>query len=85
VQNGREVYDTHCVSCHGPALSGGIARSLTGRDFKARWTGQSPPGLRDYIRRQMPPGQAGSAVFGWSLPVLDPTFSAYDEKTGKKL
>lgn len=60
VQKGRVVYDAHCVSCHGPSLSDGIARSLTGRDFRAHWSGSSPAGLRDYLRRQMPPGMAGS-------------------------
>ena len=59
-QKGRAIYDLHCVSCHGPSLGDGMARPLTGRDFKARWFGHSAAGLRDYIRRQMPPGLAGT-------------------------
>ena len=60
VQNGRVVYDADCASCHGPSLSDGLAPSLTSRAFEARWTGQSAAELRDYIRQQMPPGQAGT-------------------------
>ena len=60
VQNGRVVYDADCASCHGPSLSDGLAPSLTSRAFRARWTGQSAAELRDYIRQQMPPGQAGT-------------------------
>ena len=60
VQKGRVVYDANCASCHGPSLSDGVAGSLTGRAFQTRWTGQSPVGLRDYLRQQMPPGQPGS-------------------------
>src|SRR5688572_22174240 len=60
VQKGRTVYDAHCASCHGAALSNGTARALTGREFRARWNSQSPARLRDYIGRQMPPGMAGT-------------------------
>ena len=60
VQKGRTVYDAHCGSCHGAALSNGTARALTGREFRARWNSQSPARLRDYIGRQMPPGLAGT-------------------------
>ena len=60
VQQGRAVYDAHCASCHGPSLSGGIARPLTGRHFRATWGFGSAAGLRDYIRKQMPPGFAGT-------------------------
>ena len=60
VEEGRVVYDANCASCHGPSLSDGVAGSLTGRAFQTRWTGQSPVGLRDYLRQQMPPGQPGS-------------------------
>src|SRR5688500_5848562 len=59
VQAGRDVYDASCASCHGTSLGNGIAPSLVGGTFKARWSGQSPAALRDYLRRQMPPGQAG--------------------------
>ncbi|MGE3405006.1 MAG: pyrroloquinoline quinone-dependent dehydrogenase, partial [Vicinamibacterales bacterium] len=41
-------------------LSGGLAPSLVGSTFKVRWNGQSPAALRDYLRRQMPPGRAGA-------------------------
>ncbi len=57
VQAGRVVYDAQCASCHGPSLNGGIAPSLTSRIFRARWSGQSASGLRDYLRQQMPPEQ----------------------------
>lgn len=60
VEQGRVVYDADCASCHGPALGGGLASSLTSRVFRARWTGQSASGLRDYLRQEMPPGQAGA-------------------------
>ena len=59
-QSGRAIYDSNCASCHGPSLSDGLAQSLTGGQFKARWNGQSPAVLRDYIRRQMPPGRGGT-------------------------
>ena len=60
VQQGRGVYNAHCVSCHGPLLSDGIARPLVGRHFRANWGFGSAAGLRDYMRRQMPPGLGGS-------------------------
>src|SRR4029077_3614447 len=59
-QKGAAVYDVSCASCHGANLSDGIAPSLTGGGFKSRWNGQSPAALRDYVRRTMPPGQAGA-------------------------
>jgi alcohol dehydrogenase (cytochrome c) len=60
VQRGRTVYDANCGSCHGPSLADGEAPSLIGRQFKSRWTQQSPAALRDYIRRRMPPGLVGT-------------------------
>lgn len=60
VQDGKAEYDDSCASCHGKSLGDGIAPSLTGRTFKGKWNGQSPAALRDYLRRQMPPGRGGS-------------------------
>src|SRR5262245_10111368 len=59
-QKGRALDDTHGASCHGRTLNNGTARPLIGRDFQSRWNAHSPAALRDYIGRQMPPGQAGA-------------------------
>ncbi len=59
-QAGRVLYDANCATCHGATLDGGLAPSLVGGTFKARWNGQAVAGLRDYLRRQMPPGGAGA-------------------------
>ena len=60
---GKVVYDQVCASCHGPALAGGSAPSLTGAAFQARW--RHPDLEVDdlfYVTRNTMPPRAAASV-----------------------
>ena len=63
VSHGREVFDRHCASCHGPRGEGGLGDRLVGgqgtlatpkpiRTVGSYWP--YAPTLFDYVRRAMP-------------------------------
>ena len=59
-QQGQDLYDRMCVSCHGPNLTDGtFGPPLTGTSFEQRWAGQPLEQLFTYMRSTMPPGLTG--------------------------
>ena len=60
--HGRALYDLHCASCHGAALTGGSASALAGNDFQARWSQptRTLDDLHYVMRTSMPFGAGGS-------------------------
>jgi len=65
---GRTAYGAECASCHGGGLDDGqFAPPLKGAAFVAKWGGQGPAALLDYIQSKMPPagpGSLGAATYG---------------------
>jgi alcohol dehydrogenase (cytochrome c) len=58
---GRQLYDAHCATCHGAALTGGpFGPSLTGPSFAAHWGKRPVAELFDFVRNNMPPSEAGT-------------------------
>ncbi len=59
-KRGDALFQQHCASCHGAALTGGEeAPPLTGGEFTANWNGLTVGDLLDRIRTTMPPDQPG--------------------------
>jgi alcohol dehydrogenase (cytochrome c) len=56
---GRFEYSQKCAVCHGAQLQGGGAPSLKGQTFDAQWDGKTLKDFYDYVRQNMPLGQAG--------------------------
>src|SRR5579883_1682525 len=54
---GKTAYTTHCTSCHGDALEGISAPTLTGARFLERWRESPLDGLYLFIRDRMPFGR----------------------------
>jgi alcohol dehydrogenase (cytochrome c) len=53
-------YAQHCATCHGAKLTDGqFAPALKGPAFLAKWGGATAEELDQYIRRSMPPANAG--------------------------
>jgi len=60
-KRGRALYESKCLSCHGPDLNGGeTAPALVGIGFQSNWNGQSVGDLSERIRVSMPLGSEGS-------------------------
>jgi quinoprotein glucose dehydrogenase len=60
-ERGRAVYQSYCVICHGPELTGGPGSPpLVGRAFLIGWQRESVGALLDNLRTTMPTGQAGA-------------------------
>ena len=60
-KRGRALYESKCLSCHGPDLNGGeTAPPLVGIGFQSNWNGQSVGDLSERIRVSMPLGSEGS-------------------------
>lgn len=56
-----KAYQSNCASCHGKGLTGGsFGPSLNDAAFKAQWTEQGRPALRDFIMKAMPPSAPDS-------------------------
>lgn len=75
-QQGRALYDAHCVNCHGTQLSNGNAVPLAGPVFRAKWSQaeQSLDELFRVLRTTMPSGAPNTlstdeylAVFAYVL------------------
>ena len=59
--DGRAAYQQACAECHGPRLQGGAhGPALSGLAFTSVWGERTADELFDYLRSEMPPGQAGS-------------------------
>jgi mono/diheme cytochrome c family protein len=57
---GQPLFNQHCASCHGDALTGGDATPpLAGGDFLANWNGLTVGDLFERIRRTMPQNDPG--------------------------
>jgi mono/diheme cytochrome c family protein len=60
-ERGEKVYAAQCASCHGAEMKAGAgAPSLAGPEFTFGWEKKPLGGLFDFIRANMPPGQAGA-------------------------
>jgi len=61
-ERGRDLYATHCASCHGMMLEGRSSVALSGATFRTRWAdGKHSIGDLFYIvRTLMPYGQPAS-------------------------
>ena len=52
---GKELYSTHCSSCHSDSMEGGeMAPALAGGGFSSNWAGLTAGDLFDRIRTTMP-------------------------------
>ena len=52
---GKELYSTHCSSCHSDSMEGGeMAPALAGGAFSSNWAGLTAGDLFDRIRTTMP-------------------------------
>jgi alcohol dehydrogenase (cytochrome c) len=61
VEQGRAVYDTNCVTCHGANLDDGpLAAPLKGDAFMRKYGGKPARALFDVLRTTMPTGNPGS-------------------------
>ena len=61
VEQGRAVYDTACVMCHGANLDDGpLAPPLKGDAFMRKYGGKPARALFDLLRTTMPTGNPGS-------------------------
>jgi alcohol dehydrogenase (cytochrome c) len=61
VEQGRAVYDTACVTCHGENLDDGpLAAPLKGDAFMRKYGGRPARALFDVLRATMPTGNPGS-------------------------
>jgi mono/diheme cytochrome c family protein len=56
---GRAIYIEQCATCHGDALTGGVAPPLTGDEFRAIWGDLPLVELADKIRNTMPTSNPG--------------------------
>lgn len=60
-ERGEKVYADQCAACHGADMKAGAgAPSLAGPEFTFGWEKKPLGGLFDFVRANMPPGQAGS-------------------------
>jgi quinoprotein glucose dehydrogenase len=60
-ERGGALYATQCASCHGAEMRAGAgAPSLAGPEFTFGWDKKPLGGLFDFVKQNMPPGQAGA-------------------------
>jgi cytochrome c len=60
-ERGDKVYQRDCATCHGAEMRAGAgAPSLAGPEFTFGWDGKPLGGLFEFLKANMPPGQAGS-------------------------
>jgi mono/diheme cytochrome c family protein len=58
---GLETFKSQCAACHGESMQGGGgAPAAAGAEFVFSWNNKSTGELLDYLKMNMPPGQAGS-------------------------
>ena len=59
-ERGRQVYGTHCASCHGTDLQGGVGPALAGAAFLHKWGEKGARSLFTVTRTSMPRPAVGS-------------------------
>lgn len=60
-ERGQGAYEANCMACHGNTLRGTPgAPGIAGGRFTFNWKDRSVGELHDYVRSNMPVGQAGS-------------------------
>ena len=60
-ERGRQLYDHHCLDCHGEDLEGDVVEhpALAGDQFLYKWNGQTVGDLFARIHRDMPMDDPG--------------------------
>ena len=66
---GKDSYTAVCSRCHGDALEGVSAPSLTDKRFIERWREGTLESIYNFIRQNMPPGRQGN-----SGPITDSNY-----------
>lgn len=60
-KRGAEIFKSQCSACHGEGMTGGGgAPAAAGPEFVFNWKGKSIAELLEYVKANMPPGNAGS-------------------------
>jgi len=59
-ERGRRIYGTHCASCHGTDLDGGVGPVLAGAAFLHKWSEKGARSLFTVTRTSMPRPAVGS-------------------------
>jgi mono/diheme cytochrome c family protein len=58
---GMETFKNQCAACHGEGMQGGGgAPAAAGAEFLFSWNKKNVGELLEYLKANMPPGQAGS-------------------------
>jgi mono/diheme cytochrome c family protein len=82
-QRGEELYEAHCVMCHGENLEGnGPAKALTGPEFAANWNNVSMSDMLERTRTSMPQDKPGTLSRQQVADVLSYLLSANDMPAG---
>jgi mono/diheme cytochrome c family protein len=83
-KRGEGVYRDHCLSCHGPTLTGReMAGPLVGATFTANWNGVTVGDLFERTRVSMPNDRPGTLSRQQIADVLAYVFSANKFPAGK--
>jgi S-disulfanyl-L-cysteine oxidoreductase SoxD len=70
-ERGAKRYADNCAACHGEDMAGGPGiPGVVGIEFMFKYNGKPVSELFDYVKQNMPPGQAGSLTDPQYLDVV---------------